>query len=187
PYSVDGTPGGIVAARRSFGYTIVKKAKKERVELLLRLLDYLAAPFGTKEWELIHYGVEGAHFTRDKDGAPKTTKLGQVENVSNLPFRYLAEGPQVLFVPGRPEAVRALHAWQQKVVPVAIRNASYGLQTRTETAQGATLRALMDDTITAVIAGRVPMSEYDDAVKRWRSRGGDRLAEEYAKEHAANG
>ena len=28
PYSVDGTPGGLVAARRSFGYTILKKAKK---------------------------------------------------------------------------------------------------------------------------------------------------------------
>ncbi len=126
------------------------------------------------------------HFTRDKDGAPKTTKLGQVENVNNLPFRYLAEGPQVLFVPGRPEVVRALHAWQQKVVPVAIRNASYGLQSRTYTAQGTTLKALMEDTITAVIAGRSPMSEYDSAVKTWRSRGGDRMAEEFAKDYAAN-
>ncbi|MFK4265744.1 type 2 periplasmic-binding domain-containing protein [Streptomyces milbemycinicus] len=186
PYGVDGTPGGIVAARRSFGYTVLKKAKKERIELLLRLLDYLAAPFGTKEWELTHYGLEGVHFTRDKDGAPKTTKLGQVENANNLPFKYLAEGPQVLFVPGRPEVVRALHAWQQKVVPVAIRNASYGLQSRTYTAQGTTLKALMDDTITAVIAGRSPMSEYDSAVKTWRSRGGDRMAEEFAKDYAAN-
>ncbi|MET9385575.1 sugar ABC transporter substrate-binding protein [Streptomyces sp. NPDC002928] len=186
PYSVDGTPGGIVAARRSFGYTILKKAKKERIELLLRLLDYLAAPFGSKEWELAHYGLEGVHFTRGKDGSPEATKLGEVENVSNLPFRYLAEGPQVLFVPGMPEAVRALHAWQQKVVPVAIRNASYGLKSTTDTAQGATLKALMDDTITAVVAGRSPMSDYDTAVKNWRSRGGDRMAEEYAKEHAAN-
>ena len=186
PYSVDGTAGGVVAARRSFGYTVLKKAKKERVELLLRILDYLAAPFGTKEWELTHYGLEGPHFTRGKDGAPEPTKLGEVENVTNLPFKYLAEGPQVLFVPERPEAVRALHAWQQKVVPVAVRNASYGLQSRTNTAQGTTLKALMEDTITAVIAGRSPLSEYDAAVKKWRSRGGDRMAQEYAKEYAAN-
>jgi putative aldouronate transport system substrate-binding protein len=186
PYAVDGTPGGIVAARRSFGYTILKKAKKERIQLLLRLLDYLAAPFGTKEWELVHYGVEGVHFTRGKDGSPGATELGEVENVSNLPFRYLAEGPQVLFLPGMPEAVRALHAWQQKVVPVALRNASHGLKSPTETAQGATLKALMDDTITAVIAGRSPMSDYEAAVKKWRSRGGDRMAAEYAEEYAAN-
>ncbi|MEU6553370.1 extracellular solute-binding protein [Streptomyces sp. NPDC046915] len=186
PYSPNGTPGGVVAARRSFGYTILKKAKKERIQLLLRVLDHLAAPFGSKEWELVHYGLEGTHFTRGKDGSPRLTKLGEVENVTNLPFRYLAEGPQVLFVPGRPEAVRAVYAWQQKVVPVAIRDASYGLQSTTYTTQGTTLKALMDDTITAVVAGRSPMSAYDDAVRRWRSQGGDRMAEEYAKEHAAN-
>ncbi|MFF3847751.1 sugar ABC transporter substrate-binding protein [Streptomyces sp. NPDC002328] len=186
PYGVGGQPGGIVAARRSFGYTILKKAKKERVELLLRVLDHLAAPFGSKEWELLHHGVEGTHFTRAQDGSPASNELGDVENITNLPFRYLAEGPQVLFVPGRPDAVRALHAWQQKVVPHAVRNASYGLQSGTYTSQGTTLKALMDDTVTAVIAGRAPMSDYDAAVKTWRSRGGDKMAEEYAKEHAAN-
>ncbi|MEU9272585.1 extracellular solute-binding protein [Streptomyces sp. NPDC048251] len=186
PYGVDGTPGGIVAARRSFGYTILKKAGKERVRMLLRLLDHLAAPFGTKEWELVHYGLEGVHFTRGKDGSPRATKLGEVENVSNLPFRYLAEGPQVLFLPGLPDAVRALHTWQRTVVPVAIRNASFGLKSPTDTSQGATLKALMDDTVTAVVAGRAPMSEYDEAVRKWRSRGGDRMAAEYAEEYDAN-
>ncbi|MFG3293080.1 hypothetical protein ACGF3G_30305 [Streptomyces sp. NPDC048179] len=154
--------------------------------MLLRLLDHLAAPFGSKEWELSHYGLEGVHFTRGTDGSPEPTGLGEVENVTNLPFRYLAEGPQVLFVPGMPDAVRALHDWQTKVVPVAVRNAAYGLKSATETAQGTTLKALMDDTITAVVAGRASMSDYDNAVARWRSRGGDRMAEEYAREYAAN-
>ncbi|UJV44498.1 extracellular solute-binding protein [Streptomyces sp. AMCC400023] len=186
PYSVDGTPGGVVAARRSFGYTILKKAKKERVELMLRVLDFLAAPFGTKEWELVHHGVEGVHFTRGKDGSPETTKLGEVENNTNLPLKYLAEGPQVLFVPGMPDAVRALHAWQRKVVPHAVRNASYGLQSATFNAQGATLKALVDDTVTGIVAGRLPLSEWDTTVKTWRQRGGDRMAEEFAKDYAAN-
>ena len=186
PYSVDGTPGGVVAARRSFGYTILKKAKKERIELMLRILDFLAAPFGTKEWELVHYGVEGVHFTRGRDGSPEATKLGEVENNTNLPLKYLAEGPQVLFVPGMPDAVRALHAWQRKVVPHAIRNASYGLQSATSNSQGATLKALVDDTITGIVAGRLPLSEWDTTVKTWRQRGGDRMAEEFAKDYAAN-
>ncbi|MEV0221777.1 sugar ABC transporter substrate-binding protein [Streptomyces sp. NPDC050704] len=186
PYSVGGEPGGSVAARRSFGYTILKKAKKERIELLLRVLDYLAAPFGSKEWELVHYGLEGTHFTRAKDGSPEANELGKVENNTNLPLKYLAEGPQVLFVPGLPDAVRALHAWQQKVVPRAIRKASWGLQSRTYTAQGTTLKALMDDAATGIIAGRLPLSELDAAAKKWRTRGGDRMAEEFAEDHAAN-
>ncbi|MFB7928089.1 sugar ABC transporter substrate-binding protein [Streptomyces sp. NPDC056039] len=186
PYSVGGEPGGIVAARRSFGYTILKQAKKERVELLLRVLDYLAAPFGSAEWELVHYGVEGVHFTRAKDGSPEYTELGEVENNTNLPLKYLAEGPQVLFVPGMPDAVRALHTWQGEVVPHAVRNASFGLQSATNNSQGATLKTLLDDTATGIIAGRLPLSEWDATVKKWRSRGGDRMAEEYAKDHEAN-
>ncbi|KMS71907.1 sugar ABC transporter substrate-binding protein [Streptomyces viridochromogenes] len=186
PYSVGGEPGGIVAARRSFGYTVLKKARKERVEMLLRVLDFLAAPFGSKEWELVHYGVEGTHFTRAKDGSPEPTELGEVENNTNLPLKYLAEGPQVLFVPGMPDAVRALHAWQREVVPHAIRDASFGLQSRTRNAQGTTLKALLDDTVTGIVAGRLPLTEWDAAVKTWRSRGGDRMAEEFAKDHAAN-
>ncbi|MEU0640977.1 extracellular solute-binding protein [Streptomyces umbrinus] len=186
PYSVGGTPGGIVGARRSFGYTVVKKAKKERVQLLLRILDYLAAPFGSKEWELVHYGVEGTHFTRAKDGSPEPNALGQVENNTNLPLKYLAEGPQALFVPGMPDAVKALHAWQVKTVPNAVRNASYGLQSRTYTAQGTTLETLLKDTATGIIAGRTPLSEWDATVKTWRQRGGDRMAEEFAKDYAAN-
>jgi putative aldouronate transport system substrate-binding protein len=186
PYSVGGEPGGIIAARRSFGYTVLKKAKKERIELLLRILDYLAAPFGSEEWELVHYGVEGTHFTRAADGSPQATKLGEVENNTNLPLKYLAEGPQVLFVPGMPDAVRALHTWQQKVVPHAIRNASFGLQSATKNSQGATLKALVDDTVTGIIAGRLPISAWDATVKKWRERGGDRMAEEFAKDYAAN-
>ncbi|WP_149824175.1 extracellular solute-binding protein [Streptomyces tailanensis] len=186
PYSVGGEPGGIVAARRSFGYTVLKKAKKERIELLLRILDYLAAPFGSQEWELVHYGVEGTHFTRAGDGSPQVTKLGEVENNTNLPLKYLAEGPQVLFVPGMPDAVRALHTWQRKVVPYAIRNASFGLQSATKNSQGAKLKALIDDTVTGIVAGRLPLSEWDATVKKWRAGGGDRMAEEFAKDHAAN-
>ncbi|MBV1936125.1 extracellular solute-binding protein [Streptomyces sp. BV286] len=186
PYSVGGTPGGIVAARRSFGYTILKKAKKERIQLLLRVLDYLAAPFGSKEWELVHYGLEGTHFTRAEDGSPEPSDLGQVENNTNLPLKYLAEGPQVLFVPGLPDAVKALHAWQTKTVPAAIRNASYGLQSSTYTSRGTTLDTLLKDTATGIVAGRTPLSEWDATVKKWRQRGGDRMAEEFARDYAAN-
>ncbi|WP_327346644.1 sugar ABC transporter substrate-binding protein [Streptomyces europaeiscabiei] len=186
PYSVGGEPGGVVAARRSFGYTVLKKAKKERIELLLRVLDHLAAPFGSEEWELVHYGVEGTHFTRAADGSPEPTGLGEVENNTNLPLKYLAEGPQVLFVPGMPDAVRALHAWQRKVVPHAVRNASFGLQSATKNSQGTTLKALVEDTITGIVAGRLPLSAWDATVKTWRQRGGDRMAEELAKDYAAN-
>lgn len=49
----------------------------------------------------------------------------------------------------------------------------------TEGKQGATLSQTMSDTITSIIAGRTPLSAFDDAVKKWRSGGGDAIRKEY--------
>jgi len=92
------------------GYTVMKKTSADRVKLLLRVLDYLASPFGSKEWELNHFGVEGTHFTRDANGSPIATARGLVENPVNLPIKYLCDAPQVLYLPGRPEDVKRNHA-----------------------------------------------------------------------------
>src|SRR4029078_11529209 len=52
-------------------WTFIKKGLgKERTQELLRVLNWIAAPFGAKEWELREYGVEGKHFTRSSDGSP---------------------------------------------------------------------------------------------------------------------
>ena len=53
-----------------FGYVTFKKANADRLKLLLRVSNYLSAPFGTSEYELVNYGVEGAHFTKDAGGMP---------------------------------------------------------------------------------------------------------------------
>src|SRR5262249_55588858 len=57
-------------------YTFIKKGlPKERVEELLRVLNWCAAPFGSKEHELNRFGVEGKHFHRGSDGSPVPTDL----------------------------------------------------------------------------------------------------------------
>lgn len=37
-----------------------------------------------------------------------------------------------------------------------------------------------------IVAGRLPLSEWDATVKKSRAGGGDRMAEEFAKDHAAS-
>ena len=55
-------------------YTFIKKGLgADRTKELLRVLDWCAAPFGTKEWETREFGKEGTHFTRDSSGAPAAT------------------------------------------------------------------------------------------------------------------
>lgn len=186
PYKAgSGTPH-IIAGTGNFGYTVLKKAPAERVQMLLRVLDYLAAPFGTKEYELTHFGVEGTHFTRAADGTPTPTKLWtEGENTTNLPIGYLAEAPRVLYFAGvDAESVRRLHAWETKVVPLAVKNPAAGLVSDTRSRNGVTLDKALNDGINDIVTGRQPMSSWETVVKKWRDDGGDKMAEEYAKEYA---
>ncbi|CAM5710424.1 Extracellular solute-binding protein OS=Streptomyces alboniger OX=132473 GN=CP975_09900 PE=4 SV=1 [Streptomyces alboniger] len=78
PYAVGGATPVYQQNRGCFGYTVIKKASKDRVRLMLRVLNWLASPFGTEEYELMHYGVEGTHFAYDEAGDPVATEKGLV-------------------------------------------------------------------------------------------------------------
>ncbi|MYW64612.1 extracellular solute-binding protein [Streptomyces sp. SID8379] len=185
PYAADGATTRYQQSRGAFGYTLVKKASKERVKLILRVLDYLAAPFGSKEYELTHYGIEGTHFERDKDNNPVATELGLVESKVNVPFVYLSDAPQVLYAPGFPEITKRLHTWQRKVVPLMQPNARFGLQSDTYNKQGAALEQMMNDGVTAVVSGRKKLSDWDSIYAKWQAQGGKKVTEEFAEEYAA--
>jgi putative aldouronate transport system substrate-binding protein len=186
PFKGGGGAPTIQAGAGAFGYTALKKAPEERIRMLLRVLDFLAAPFGTKEYELTHFGVEGQHFTRDGDGTPKPTALWSGgENNINLPVGYLAEAPRMIYFAGvDAESVKRLHTWETKVVPIAIRNAATGLVSDTGSRLGVTLNQTLVDGMNAVVTGRQPLDTWDGVIKKWRADGGDKFADELAKEYA---
>jgi putative aldouronate transport system substrate-binding protein len=167
-----------------FGYATFKKADPDRVKLLLRICNYLSAPFGTAEYELANYGVEGVHFTKGADGI-KTTELYKVENNTNLPIKYLGVAPSVLHLPGHPDAARAVYDWEKAVLPRSVADPSVGLRSSTLSSKGADMDRIVGDGISAIVFGRKPASSWKDAVAQWRQAGGDKVAEELAAEHAA--
>ncbi len=59
-----------------FGITVLKKTTPERAKVLLRVLDFLAAPFGSQEYESLVYGVRGTDFNYDDQGNPRYTDKG---------------------------------------------------------------------------------------------------------------
>ncbi|NUT53311.1 MAG: sugar ABC transporter substrate-binding protein [Saccharothrix sp.] len=167
-----------------FGYVTFKKAPVDRVKMLLRISDYLSAPFGTVEYELANYGVEGVHYTKD-DGGIRTTELFKVENNTNLPIKYLGVAPAVLHLPGYPDAARAVHEWERAVLPKSVADPALGLRSATLSSKGAEMGRIVGDAIAAIVFGRKPASSWSDAVAQWRQAGGDKVAEELAAEHAA--
>ncbi|UUN30630.1 extracellular solute-binding protein [Streptomyces sp. FIT100] len=171
-------------------FTALKKASKDRIKLMLRILDFLAAPFGTKEWELIQYGVEGTHFERGADGSPVQNEFAlNGDNHGTLGLTYLCGPQQVLFLPGSlpgaAETVKRRHAFQTEIAEVGVADPSVGLLSKTFNTKLSELQVVREDAIKAIVAGRKPLSEWDTTVKDWKSKGGDQAAEEYAKEYEA--
>ncbi|GAB3001816.1 extracellular solute-binding protein [Saccharothrix stipae] len=182
PYGPGATPW---QSNGTFGYVTLKKADPPRIKLLLRVVDYLSAPFGTQEYELANYGVEGKHFTKEAGGI-KLTDLYSQENNSLLPTKYIGVAPSVLHLPGHPDVARAVHDWQKATLPRSVRNPGTGLRSATEAGKSAQLNQILGDGITAITFGRKPPSAWKDVVTQWRQAGGDKVAEELAEEHAAN-
>ncbi|GAA5039138.1 putative aldouronate transport system substrate-binding protein [Thermocatellispora tengchongensis] len=168
-----------------FGYTVFKKASPERVKMLLRICDFLAAPFGTKEHELVNHGVEGVHFTRG-DGLLQPTEPAAAENRNSLPIgRYICCAPEYIFIPGKEQQVRHAFDIQNTLLSKGIANPADGLASPTMDADGERLTRELADAVNAIITGRAGMSTWDAAARRWRDGGGAKIADELAAEHAA--
>ncbi|WP_020521878.1 extracellular solute-binding protein [Catelliglobosispora koreensis] len=168
-----------------FGYVTLKKAPAERIKMLLRVMNYLAAPFGTQEYELVNFGVEGTHFTRGTDGGIVKTELAKTENNTNVPVKYIAAAPSVLYYPGGGETAQRIYDWEKAALKNSIADPSNGLMSNTWTSQSAAFRKPVEDAIAAIVMGRRPLSDWDGLVKTFKSAGADKAAEEYAKEKAA--
>ncbi|MEW2546617.1 hypothetical protein AB0910_12690 [Streptomyces sp. NPDC047002] len=164
----------------AYAVTMIKKsAPKARVERFLRAMDYLAAPFGSKESFVINYGQKGTDYTLQK-GVPVVTDRGQREQ--DLSIQFTVGGPQTLCYPqGAPGVDKANWDWQMKVAPMFLKNPAVHLYSPTKDTKGAALTQHMQDAMKAVAFGRAPASSLKDAVRTWKQNGGDQMAREYAQ------
>ncbi|TDW21472.1 extracellular solute-binding protein [Kribbella kalugense] len=177
PMTWGGDPAGI--------FTFVKKGVgEERVKELLGVLNYTSAPFGTEEYVLYNYGVEGKHYVKQASGAPKLTALGQKE-VSQT----------YIFLGGRPTAiteseytgyVQSMSAWQNAAAKVREKNLFEGIRVE-QPAKMAALAQPFDDALQDIFRGRKPVSELKTAVKQWQTNGGNEGRDFYAKVLSDNG
>jgi putative aldouronate transport system substrate-binding protein len=176
--------------RPAFSIAFLKKAPEARVKMLLRVLDYVAAPFGSAEYLLVNYGVKGRDWEPDDNGNPITTRTGQVDMagistgavsfLSTLTGRY-----QVLYSPADPSFAKRIQGFQKILAPMSVEDASLGLFSATQASKGVALIQPFGDGITDMVTGRRPLADLDSLVKDWRSGGGDASRSEYEKAYAA--
>ena len=70
PFAADGGKPVYFLGPRILGYSILKKGSPDRVKEVLRMMDFFAAPFGSEEYNLTHYGVKDVHYALDGAGNP---------------------------------------------------------------------------------------------------------------------
>jgi len=166
------------------GATAIKKGSPERIKELLRILNYLAAPFGSKEDLLLSYGVEGPDYSLDDKGNPVLTERGNPD-ANYLPFKYVAQRQTVLWLPDIPDYTKELMAAEKLLLPIGISDPTSGFVSSFAVRQGAAVNQTFSDGVRDIIAGRRQFSDYDQLVKDWVSAGGDTMRKEFQDALAA--
>lgn len=175
----DGGSGVTYQTTGIFGYTALPGAiagDEERIDTLLRVLDYLYAPFGSEESTFLRYGLDGVHSEPTDDGGFKLTDLGTAEQGA-LVYPFLSEN--YFYYPGAPEETIAAQKHNEEMAKVAISNPAATLFSPAQGEYGATLSQLITDMYTEVVTGRSGIEKLEEVRQQWRERGGDEIRSEY--------
>jgi putative aldouronate transport system substrate-binding protein len=180
-----GTPGhflgpGFIATNG------MKQASPERIKELLRLVDWLAAPFGSQEDLLLTYGIKDQEYTLDSNGHPVQLP-GKAADTQAVPWQYVVQHPQVMFFPNYPDYARLEADAEKMLIPAGIEDPTWGLFTPSMGSVGPTIGQLVLDTLTDILVGRRELSDYDQMVKDWQSKGGNQLRGELEQAIATRG
>ncbi|MFF8879708.1 extracellular solute-binding protein [Streptomyces flaveolus] len=154
-----------------------KKASKSVIRDVLAVANVTAAPYGTKEYMATNYGVEGTHYTVE-DGVPTKTDQGNID-VMNA-YVMVASPAATIAHPDFPEVAKGQVEWQQRMGAFTRKPTFYGMQI-TEPARYTNLSNDFEQLEDDIVRGRKKISDMQQAVSDWRSKGGDELRDWYKK------
>jgi putative aldouronate transport system substrate-binding protein len=156
---------------KPISYLFIKKGLgKARVEELLRIINWCSAPFGTREFDLREFGVEGKHSTRGATG-PVKTELGFKE-IQNQYFFISGRSPVLPPYPQTPQFVPQVMAYSNETVKHLEKDPWDGLKFEMP-ARYKAANVPTQDKITDIVRGRRPLTDLDAVVRDWRAAGGD--------------
>jgi putative aldouronate transport system substrate-binding protein len=163
---------------------VLKKASPDRIKELLRIMNWLAAPFGSQEDLMLSYGLEGQDYTLDAKGNPRTTPEG-VSRAGYVPWRYIAQHPWVFYQADLPGFAKASSDAEHATLPLGVDDPTNGLYSPTIYSKGAVANMAFWDGVREIISGHAQMSNFDQLVSDWRNAAGDQVRKEYMDAIAA--
>jgi ABC-type glycerol-3-phosphate transport system substrate-binding protein len=171
-----GTPGIELSPGASWFTYLNKRLSGDQVRECLAIANYLAAPYGSREYLLVNFGAEGIDYTMS-GGNPIPTEQGLKEVA--ITYQFLVGPPLVTLVKnGFTQVVKDYAAWHADAVEHAVKPLFYGMNIA-EPPQYASLEQPVEDTMKDVRSGRKTIDDYRSAVDTWRRQGGDQLRKFY--------
>ncbi|MFE9425592.1 ABC transporter substrate-binding protein [Kitasatospora sp. NPDC006697] len=169
-----GTPLVYMGAAASMISYLNANLKPAQIEELLAVADYLAAPYGSAEYTMVNFGVEGTHYNR-VNGVPTFTDEGK-KDVQAQTFPFLCSTSSVISNPGSDVVTKDYTAWQAANVKYMVKPPfwamNYSMPQEIASAQAA---QAVNDTIKDCYHGKKKVSDVQDAVATWRSGQGAKL------------
>ena len=170
-------PLGNSAALMSY---LNKSLSDAQIKECLALADYLAAPFGSKEYTLVNYGVEGTDWTRGATGPTYTTQGTKEANQQT--YQFLVSGQNAVTNPGYDDVTKAKYSWTADAAKHAYQPAFWNLNVNTPARFASTSTATqVNDIIKEVTYGTKTVAEFKAAAANWKSSGGQALIDWYQK------
>jgi putative aldouronate transport system substrate-binding protein len=174
-----GTPQMPLEAATAWTSYLNKGLTAKQIQEVLSIANYLAAPFGSVEYNLLNYGVEGTDYTMTSTGPQLTATGSKYAGSSVSTYNFLVSPNNATYNAGYPEVTKAVAAWGQ-------RNAKYGYQplfyelnvTVPNSLSSANAFTPFDPTkgiMHEVVRGRATIADYNSTLASWKRNGGDKL------------
>lgn len=169
----------------STNFTVLTKADDDRIVELLKIMNFLAAPFGSAEFLYRKYGNAGDQHTVEGDN-PVLTKRGtdEITPVTEALDYHLADGVKVAYEGSLTKITQAKYDFARQAEPGYRRSAVIGLYSETQARTGNTFGKALTDLQNGVITGRKTLDDLADALRTWNSGDGQKIKAEFAAARA---
>ena len=178
PFGQPGKKGSFFTGQQLFGFSVLKKAPDARIKELLHMMNYFAALFGSTEYTLLNYGIEGTDYNLDPQGNPVLTTKGKTD--ANSLWGYIAAPPQVYYNAIDPKGYATMMQSAEKdMVAVGVADPTATVYSPLNGNKGAVIQGDFLLHVGEIIAGQRPMSDYDSLLKAWQTAGGEQIRSEF--------
>jgi putative aldouronate transport system substrate-binding protein len=172
-----GTPRLSLAPPTEYVSYLNNNLKPAQIKELLRIANYLAAPFGSYEYTLVNYGAATTDYTMGSTG-PVLTATGNKDVDSTVPI-LLSSPNNMISNPGYPSITTASAQFEQRNAKYGYKPLFYAMNITVPNdltaANTFTPFTQTDYIMYEVVRGRSSIADYQSTVQSWLSSGGSKL------------